>query len=181
MTYYPAHLFKSERLGFRNWKEDDLESFTALNMDPEVMEFFHAIATREKTQIFMERMRLLFLEKGYCYFAVERLDTKAFIGFIGLAEPLYTAAFTPCVDIGWRLKKSEWNNGFATEGALRCLQYAFEDLKLDRIVSTAPLVNKKSQHIMHKIGMKKQGEFDHPLLLHDERLKRCVLYAKKRI
>ena len=109
-------------------------------------------------------------------FAVDKLENGEFIGFIGLSEQTYEADFTPCIDIGWRIKRSEWNKGFATEGAKRCLDYALNDLKIKEIYSVAPKINTKSEHIMKKIGLKKQYEFEHPSLINNERLKICVLY-----
>ena len=101
------------------------------------------------------------------------------IGFIGLSAQDYECEFTPFVDIGWRLAKHTWNKGYATEGAKRCLSYAHETLKLKEIYAVTPMLNKKSERIMQKIGMTKVGTFEHPLLLNDERLKMCVLYCKK--
>jgi RimJ/RimL family protein N-acetyltransferase len=114
--------------------------------------------------------------KGYCYFAVDRLDNGMFIGFIGLSEPRFETDFTPCVDMGWRLKQSEWGRGFATEGARACLDYGFKELGLEKIVAIAPCVNMRSVEVMKKIGMTKVMEFMHPLLIGDELLERCVLY-----
>jgi RimJ/RimL family protein N-acetyltransferase len=148
----------------------------AINADADVMEFFPAIATPEQTQEFIERMQNMLATKGYCYFAVDRLEDGIFIGFIGLGYQDYDASFTPCTDIGWRLNKNFWHLGYATEGAERCLQYAFEDLNLNNIKAIAPQINKKSIYVMQKIGMKKQLDFIHPKLLDDERLKHCVCY-----
>ena len=153
----------------------------AINADKDVMEFFKSTATLEQTTTFIKRMQQLFERKEYCYFAVDKLENKELIGFIGLSEPNYVAPFTPCVDIGWRLKKSQWNQGFATEGALQCLDYGFNQLKLERIFATAPLVNRKSQHIMVKIGMTRKYDFQHPLLLDNQRLKNCVLFEKTQV
>lgn len=139
------------------------------------MEFFPVIPTKEQTAEFIERMNTQFLNNGFCYFAVDKLEDNEFIGFIGLCRQTYPAAFTPCIDIGWRIRRSEWNKGYATEGAKRCLEYARE-LKLKEIYSVAPKVNVRSEHIMQKAGMQKMYEFEHPLLMDDERLKNCVLY-----
>jgi RimJ/RimL family protein N-acetyltransferase len=121
-------------------------------------------------------MQNQFQDKGFCYFAVDKLEDNEFIGFIGLSEQTYKADFTPCIDIGWRIDSNEWNKGFATEGAKRCLEYAFNDLKLEKVFSIAPKINTKSEHIMKKIGLKKQYEFEHSLLTNNDRLKACVLY-----
>lgn len=169
-------LFTSERLGFRNWIPSDYDKMIAISADPDVMEHFPATARPDQTVAFIKKMERLFSQKRYCYFATEELVSGEFIGFIGLAEKEFEAAFTPCVDIGWRLAKSHWGKGYATEGAKRCLQYGFEELKLSNIKSTAPLVNKKSIGVMEKIGMRKQLEFEHPLLTHHVRLLKCVCY-----
>jgi RimJ/RimL family protein N-acetyltransferase len=170
------YLFTSERLGFRNWIDDDIPKMTALNADPEVMKFFPALQDTAQTKGFIERMQRQYEDKGFCYFAVELLSTKEFIGFIGLSIPRFEAEFTPCVDMGWRLDKQYWGNGYASEGAKRCIEYGFEVLELENIVAICPEINKPSEGVMKKIGMKKKFHFKHPLLLDNERLKNCLLY-----
>ncbi|MBD3907140.1 GNAT family N-acetyltransferase [Chryseobacterium sp. Ch-15] len=170
------YIFTSQRLGFRNWKSTDIEDLYEINSDKRVMEFFPNVATKKQTVEFVERMQTQFINKGFCYFAVDKLENNEFIGFIGLSEQTFDAEFTPCIDIGWRIKFSEWNKGFATEGAKRCLEYAFNDLKIKNIYSTAPKINLKSERVMLKLGLKKQYEFEHSLLKNDCRLRNCVLY-----
>ena len=171
-----TYLFTSLRLGFRNWTDADIVPLATLNADPEVMEFFPAIQELQQTKEFIARMQELMTTHGYCYYAVDLLHNGAFIGFIGLAEKTFEAAFTPCVDIGWRISKEYWNKGYATEGAQRCLKYALHNLSLPKVVALAPVVNVKSIRIMEKIGMKQAGTFNHPLLLTDQRLCQCALY-----
>jgi RimJ/RimL family protein N-acetyltransferase len=171
-----SYIFTSDRLGFRNWSLSDIEKMHEINSDPKVMEFFPSIPTKEQTTEFIKRMTKQFKDKGFCYFAVDKLENNEFIGFIGLSEQTYETDFTPCIDIGWRIKSSEWNKGFATEGAKKCLDYAFETLKLKEVYSVAPKINLKSEHIMIKIGMKKQYEFEHPLLKDHNELETCILY-----
>lgn len=170
------YIFTSDRLGFRNWELTDIDEMYQINSDEKVMEFFPSVSTKQQTTDFVERMNSQFADKGFCYFAVDKLENNEFIGFIGLSEQTYEADFTPCVDIGWRIKRSEWNKGYATEGAKKCLDYALKDLKLDNVFSIAPKINTKSEHIMTKIGLKKQYEFQHSLLTNNEQLKTCVLY-----
>lgn len=174
------YLFHSDRLGFRNWRDADLPPMAAINADPEVMRFFPGTQTLQQTSDFIARAQRQYDEKRFTYFAVDRLDTDAFIGFIGLSRQTYEADFTPCIDIGWRLSKENWHQGFATEGAKRCLHYAFEDLKLMQIVATAPVINLPSIHVMIRIGMKPVKHFKHPMLKNDKRLETCVLYSVDR-
>ena len=173
------YLFSSERLGFRNWKESDIPDMAQINADPEVMEYFPSFQTLEQTEKFVARMQNEFDESGYCYFAVDLLSTKEFIGFIGVSYQTFKSIFTPCIDIGWRLSRKHWGKGLATEGARRCLEFAFVDLKLDNIKSIAPLINVKSEQVMKNIGMEKIQSFKHPLLSEHIRLEECNLYEIK--
>lgn len=175
-----TYLFTSDRLGFRNWTREDIDIMAALNADAEVMEFFPATQTKEQTLVFIERMQKEFAEKGFCYFAVAQLATDELIGFIGIHEQTFESDFTPCIDIGWRLKRSVWNQGFATEGAERVINYAFNDLKLEKIYSFTPEINKRSENVMKRINMKRLRTFDFPLFESNDRLKSCVLYEMTR-
>ena len=170
------YLFTSERLGFRNWRNDDLAPMSELNADEEVMEFFPQTYNTEATKGFIRRMQKTFDENGFCFYAVDKLIDEQFIGFIGLHEVKFDADFTPTQEIGWRLSKSAWNFGYATEGAKRCLKYGFEELNFKEVYSFTPRQNIRSEKVMKKIGMKKQSEFDHPLLEDDSWLKRHLLY-----
>lgn len=170
------YIFKSDRLGFRSWRKNDLDSFAKLNADEAVMEHFPETLTKEHTKELIERLQIHYNERGYCYFATEVLETGEFIGFIGLAYQQYKTEFAPGVDIGWRLKKAAWGNGYATEGAKRCLDYAFNDLKLKKIFSTCTINNTKSENVMRKIGMKKMGEFRHPQLKEFPDYERFIWY-----
>lgn len=173
---HKEYLFKSERLGFRNWVQADVSLMDRISGDPEVMRYFPATKTTQETQDFILRMQQEFEDSGFCYFAVDRLDTLELIGFIGISAQTYEAPFNPSVDIGWRLGQKHWRKGFATEGAARCLQYAFEDLGLEQIVSVAPQANINSIRVMQKIGMKELMHFRHPLLEGFPDLVDCICY-----
>ncbi len=171
-----SYIFKSQRLGFRNWKSTDLDPMTAINMNSIAMEFFPELQNAEQTFQMIARMQNMFKEKGYCYFAVDRLDLVEFIGFIGLCDQTFESDFTPCIDIGWRLSPNHWHQGFATDGAIRCLEYAYDTLRLNTVKAIAPVINIKSIAVMKKVGMTEVKQFIHPKLLNNERLKDCVLY-----
>ena len=170
------YLFKSSRLGFRNWTEKDIVPMSKINADKNVMEYFPSTQNQKQTEDFIKRMQKSYDENGYCYFAVDILETGELIGFIGLSYQDYKAEFTPCIDIGWRLKKAAWGNGFATEGAKTCLDFAFKKLDLKSVVAISPELNQKSQQVMKKIEMKKYSTFLHPSIDDNDPLKPCVLF-----
>ncbi len=170
------YLFTSARLGFRDWQPTDLPKMAAINADHEVMHYFPSVQSEQDTQAFINRMQLQLSNKGFCYFAVDRLADGAFIGFIGLSEQTFEADFTPCIDMGWRLDKAYWHQGYATEGALRCLSFAFDTLKLKEVNAVAPLANTPSIHVMEKAGMQKIQTFMHPALTQHAWLQQCARY-----
>ena len=140
------------------------------------MEHFPKPLTKNETEEFIGRLLDHYRKHGYSYFATELLATGELIGFIGLAYQKYKTEFTPATDIGWRLKKSAWGKGYATEGAKRCLEFAFKDLNLEKVISTCTKANLKSENVMKKAGMIKKGEFIHPNLLEYPDLKQCICY-----
>ena len=170
-----SYLFTSPRLGFRRWQTADLDAFTAINSDPEVMRFFQKPLLKEDTLAMMERMERLFEEKGFCYFAVEHLADQSLIGAIGLGWKTFEADFTPTVDLGYRIGKNWWNQGFSTEGAAACLDYA-RQVQIPKVVAMASIGNLASIQVMKKIGMQYWKEFDHPDLKDSPSIQRCSLY-----
>jgi len=170
------HLFTSDRLGFRNWIESDKLPFSKMNANKEVMKYFPSTLSKKESDSYVDKFHNHFVENGFTFFAVDELATSKFIGFIGLINTSFEAEFTPCVEIGWRLQKESWNKGFATEGAKRCLQYAFTELNIKEIYSITALDNSNSENVMLKIGMEKQGTFEHPLLEDGHWLKTELLY-----
>ena len=174
------YIFTSERLGFRDWNDDDLDEFAEINADPKVMEHFPKPLTREETKGFIDRLQKHYIANGHNYFAAEILETGELIGFIGLALQTYESDFTPNVDIGWRLKTSAWRKGYATEGAKRCLDLAFNELKLEKVISTCVLINTNSENVMKKLGMRKVKTFTHPNLKDYPEMGDSVLYEINR-
>lgn len=170
------YIFKSTRLGFRNWRREDLEEFTEMNKDIEVMEHFPKPLSRTESKKLMKRMQVHYEKNGYTYFATELLATGELIGFIGLAYQEYKTEYTPATDIGWRLKKDAWGKGYATEGARRCLTFGFNELGIEKIISICTIRNKKSENVMKKIGMIKKGDFNHPEMINDPEYEKHFCY-----
>lgn len=171
------YIIKTERLGLRNWKENDLKKMTTINQNEEVMAFFPSTQNETKTRDFIQRMQASQTKHGYCYFATDLLNTGEFIGFIGLCHQDYLINRPSFTDVGWRLKQAAWGKGFATEGAKACLTFAFEKINLDKVYSVCPLVNVNSENVMRKIRMRKETEFKHPALTNYPALETCALYV----
>lgn len=148
-----------------------------MNADPEVMRYFPALLSAEQTNAGIDIWLGQFHEQGWSNWAVERLDSGEFIGFVGLSVPRRQLPFSPCVEIGWRLKRAAWGHGYATEGARECLRAGFERLALDEIVSFTTMTNLPSVAVMKRIGMRDaNADFEHPALQAGHPLRPHCLY-----
>jgi [ribosomal protein S5]-alanine N-acetyltransferase len=168
---------ETDRLVLRTWREDDRAPFALMNADPDVMEFFPAKLDSAGSDALYDKIQAHFRDKGYGLWAVEEKADGAFSGFIGFYTATFPAPFTPCVEIGWRLRKESWGKGLATEGALACLPHAFNAFGFKEIYSFTSATNRRSERVMVKIGLRKRGEFDHPSIQEGNSLRRHVLYG----
>ncbi|MBP1989590.1 GNAT family N-acetyltransferase [Paenibacillus eucommiae] len=167
---------ETSRLQLRDWKESDLEPFSRLNEDEQVMRYFPKSLSPEETKVFYESIVSEFKECGFGFYAVDVKENNEFIGFIGFHQATFEANFTPCIEIGWRLKKEAWGKGYATEGAAACLQYGFNELKFSEVYSFTADVNEPSKNVMVKIGMNFIKNFHHPKVDKDSPLNKHVLF-----
>jgi RimJ/RimL family protein N-acetyltransferase len=169
-----AAWIRTERLLLRRWKETDLEPFAALNADADVMAHFPAVLSREESDALAARADALFDEHGFGLWAVEA--PEGFVGFTGLSVPRFDAPFLASVEVGWRLARRAWGNGYATEAARAAVALGFEKHALREIVSFTAATNVRSQRVMERLGMMPDGSFDHPALPLGSPLRRHVLY-----
>ena len=146
-----------------------------MGADPEVMRYFPAPMTRAQSDAFVDQASIAIGMRGWGWWAVEVPDVAPFVGFVGLNEP----SFMPgTVEIGWRLAREHWGNGYATAAALEALRFGFEELGLDEIVAFTAAPNTPSRRVMERIGMRHDParDFDHPSVPEGP-LRRHVLYC----
>jgi ribosomal-protein-alanine N-acetyltransferase len=167
----------TERLLLRQWREADLAPFAALNADAEVMRYFPSCLSRSQSDGLAARIQATIACQGWGLWAVEIVQRRPFIGFVGLSRPRFEAHFTPAVEVGWRLDRRHWGNGYATEAAAAALTFGFDHLGCDEIVSFTVAANHRSLRVMRRLGMRRcpADDFDHPAVA-DRRLRRHVLF-----
>lgn len=170
--------YRTPRLLLRCWRDNDREPFARLNADTEVMANFPGVLDRAASDALADRIEAHFAEHGFGPWAVEVEGGEPFIGFVGLARDEFKAHFTPAVEILWRLGRSSWGHGYATEAAREACRIAFEELRLPEIVSFTVPANQRSRAVMERIGMTHDArdDFDHPKLADGHPLRRHVLY-----
>jgi RimJ/RimL family protein N-acetyltransferase len=168
----------TERLILRPWRTEDRAPFASMNAEADVVRYLNPM-TADQSDAMLGRIDAHFAEHGFGFWALEHRGSAALIGMCGLSRISWQASFTPAVEIGWRLLTSRQGQGYAKEAALRSLAFAFEDLKLDRVVSFTVPANRASWGLMERLGMVRIGEFRHPNLPTEHRLSEHVLYELK--
>lgn len=152
----------TDRLILRRWTNDDHAPFAELNADAEVMRYFPSVLSTPESDALAARADAMFEQHGHGLWAVERRDTREFIGFTGLAPMPAGVPGEGGVEVGWRLGRRHWGHGFASEAALESLRFAFEELGLTHVNSITAVSNERSRSVMERIGMRLAGTFDHP-------------------
>ena len=173
---------ETERLIFRDWKEEDREPFARMNADPMVMEYLPRSLDPKASNKLVDRFQAHLDKNGYGLFALEEKESGEFVGFTGLNNVDFEAPFTPAVELAWRLDYGFWGHGFGSEAGTAVLDYAFDKVKLKEVVSFTVHDNERTIHLMKKIGLTKVegGDFDYPALRKGHPLGRFVLFHKKK-
>ncbi len=144
----------TERLQLRRWQDADRAPFATLCADAEVMRWIGNGSTLSAAQsdAAIERFEAFWEERGFGLYALSTHDDPTCIGFCGLAIPTFLPEVLPAVEIGWRLARHTWGQGYATEAALAVMQGA-ATLDPPKLVSIYQLGNAGSARIMQKIGL----------------------------
>jgi RimJ/RimL family protein N-acetyltransferase len=134
--------------------------------------------SRAQSDAMARRIQAHFALYGFGQWVLERREQPGLIGALGLQQVGFEAAFTPAVEIGWRLQRAHWRQGYALEAAEAVLAHAFEALQLSEVLAFTVPANLASQGLMQRLGMQHQVEqdFQHPLLPVGHPLRQHVLY-----
>ena len=146
-------ILDTERLLLREFVQEDFQELFRMNRDKEIMQYVGDGSTRSYEEQIEELDRLILnyaKRPGLGIWATLLKDSHTFIGGSGLVY--YDN--TPEIEIGYRILKEHWNQGYATEASIALLQYGFEQLDLKKIVSSAHVDNIASRRVMEKIGLK---------------------------
>jgi len=145
------------RLVLERWDpERHTAGLIALNRDPEVMRFIGAgrPAARGDSERASEAIAAHWARYGFGLWVVSApAHEHAFVGFAGLAHPLWLPAEAAEVEVGWRLRRDAWGQGYATEAARAGVAVAFAALGLARLISCIRPENTRSQAVARRLGM----------------------------
>jgi RimJ/RimL family protein N-acetyltransferase len=154
------------RLTLRRFTGDDVELLAELDSDPEVMRFLTGQPTpREEIEsVILPAILKVYDEHPQLgTFAAQQKTDDAFVGWFGLQPTAAPAT----VDVGYRLNRTAWGKGYATEGTKALIDKAFGELGMDRVVADTMAVNHRSRAVMRRSGLRFvrifHEHFDDPL------------------
>ena len=153
----------TERLRLRRWLAVDEAPMGAINRDPEVTRYINGPIDERSLEAFYGRVEEHWAAHGFGWWAVEPLD-GGFIGFVGVTYPTFLEPVAHRPELGWRLARSAWGEGLATEAAVAARDDALGRLGLDSLISIIHPGNARSQAVARKLGMSIETHIRHPVL-----------------
>ena len=153
------HFIETERLLLRPWRASDLSSFSEMHADAEVMADQGGPISAVESEAKLQRYCLSFDAEGYSRWCVVDRQEK-FVGYVGIVHHAAHPSLGKHDEIGWRLNKRCWGQGFATEAAKASLDDAFNHLNLTQVFSCTSPVNTRSQAVMNCLSLRRSAELD---------------------
>jgi RimJ/RimL family protein N-acetyltransferase len=157
-------IMETERLVLRRFTEDDVDNLVELDSDPDVMHFINGgrPTPRDKIENEVLPMFLDFYERfaGYGFWAAVEKSTEEFVGWFHFrpAEGTHPGE----VELGYRLRRSAWGKGYATEGSRALIHKGFAEFGVQRVFASTMVVNVASRRVMEKAGLKFVRTFHQP-------------------
>lgn len=159
------YVIETQRLRLREFTPADLDAFYAMYTDPDVVRFWPKPPTRNDVERQLSHVMQSYESRGYSGWAVELRETGAFIGRIGLLQQFVNGSDE--VEVGYVLARPYWGQGYATEAARACRDWAFENLHVARVISLIRPENARSIAVALRNGMQRVGSTLHVTLEHD--------------
>jgi RimJ/RimL family protein N-acetyltransferase len=171
---------RTARLVMRRWRDTDREPFAVMSADPEVMRYFPATLDRADSDATIDRIEAQFAEQGFGLWALEVASSAEFIGFTGLNPMPGDVPGAGGMEVGWRLARHAWHQGYAAEAARAAAGVAFGGARCTEIWSMTAVRNEPSQAVMRRLGMTVFAYFDHPRIAAGDSLRPHVVYRLRR-
>ncbi|MES2444193.1 MAG: GNAT family N-acetyltransferase [Pseudomonadota bacterium] len=171
-------MIDTERLILRGWRDSDIDPFHAMGNDPEVMEFLGPFHSRADAEAAAARQNEILAAFDHCFWAAERRADGAFLGFCGVQPGPADTPIHGEIEIGWRLARACWGQGYAREAAQASLDWVWANLDVDSVAAMTVTRNTRSWGLMERLGMARAhgDDFDHPNVPIGNPIRRHIVY-----
>jgi RimJ/RimL family protein N-acetyltransferase len=152
----PMEIFlETERLVLRRFTGNDVDLLVRLDSDPEVMRYLSGGRPTPRDVIANETLPrfLHYYDRfaGYGYWVAVERSTGEFLGWFHF--PPREGGSPDEAELGYRLRRSAWGRGYASEGSRALIRKGFTELGVRRVVASTMAVNLASRHVMEKAGL----------------------------
>lgn len=157
-------ILQTQRLTLREFEPEDVDALATILSDPETMRFYPMSFDRASVIDWIRRNRTRYASDGHGLWAMILNSTGELIGDCGLVRQ--SVEGTDEIEIGYHVRRDLWGHGYATEAARACRDYAFANVKVDRLISLIRPENLASCRVAEKNGMTIWKEVTRANLLH---------------
>jgi RimJ/RimL family protein N-acetyltransferase len=156
------HEFRHEtpRLILRDWREEDWPTFWQVTNTPAVMRWLGGVQDEAGRASVRARLESYRSEHGHTFWAVERKQDGALLGFCGLKRSNQPGGPQGMMEVGWRLREDAWGQGYAKEAAQASLALAFDRFGADEVIALTVEGNRASWGLMLRLGMERREDLD---------------------
>lgn len=150
-------ILQTERLYLREMTQEDFPALCLMLQDAEVMTAYEHVFDDAEAQEWLDRQRARYARYGFGLWAVILKESDTMIGQCGLT--MQDCDGREVLEIGYLFQKAYWHQGYATEAAIACKQYAFDVLQAEEVYSIIRDTNTTSRRVALRNGMTQQGHF----------------------
>jgi RimJ/RimL family protein N-acetyltransferase len=158
---------ETSRLTLRRFTLADEDNLVELDSDPQVTRFIGGGGPTSREEVRNRILPIVFgyyeRFEGFGYWAAEERSTGDFLGWFHF-RPRGDEPFDGEIELGYRLRRSAWGKGYATEGSRALIHKGFTELAVERVVAEAMAVNLGSRRVMEKAGLTLVRAYQHDAL-----------------
>lgn len=169
---------ETRRLILRDWREEDWAQFFRVTNTPAVMRWLGGLLDEKGMASQRGRVEACHAANGFCFWAVERKEDGALLGFCGLKRAdAAGSTVTGAMEVGWRLREDAWGQGYAKEAATASLDAAFGRFGAEEVVALTVDGNTGSWGLMERLGMRRRAELDYDDARYESPWRRSIVYS----
>lgn len=155
-----AFRHETARLCLRDWRDEDWPVFWQETNTHGVMRWLGGVCDDAKRAAAQARILSYQRDHGHTFWAVERKDDGALLGYCGLKRSNQAGGPQGMMEVGWRLREDAWGQGFVKEAANASLDLAFDRFGADEVIALTVQGNTGSWGLMLRLGMERRADLD---------------------